>query len=51
MLADAAPSGGGANTTFTSTTTGATLTLDGVTVAQLTALTQVQANADFLFHA
>lgn len=52
MLGEAAPSGAGnINTTFTSATTGDKLTLDGVTVAQLTALTPSQANADFLFHA
>ncbi len=52
MLGDAAPSGvGGANTTFTSTTTGDKLTLDGVTVAQLQALTPIQASLDFKFHA
>ena len=50
MLAHAAPSGGGANTTFTSTTTGDKLTLDGVTLAQLQGLTPGQAGADFLFH-
>jgi hypothetical protein len=52
MLGDAEASGtGGVNTTFTSTTTGDKLTLDGVTVAQLRALTTTQANADFMFHA
>ena len=51
MLGSAAASGGGANTTFTSATTGDRLTLDGVTVAQLTALTPAQAAADFKFHA
>ena len=52
LLGSASASGaGGANTTFTSATTGDRLTLDGVTVAQLSALTPAQANADFLFHA
>jgi hypothetical protein len=48
MLGDAATSGaGGVNTTFISTTTGDKLTLDDVTVAQLTALTPTQTAADF----
>ena len=51
MLGDAAASGpGGANTAFTSTTTGDKLILDGVTLAQLHALTPTQAAADFKFH-
>ena len=51
MLGDASPSGvGGVNTTFTSTTTGDKLTLDGVTLTQLQGLTMTQAQTDFLFH-
>jgi hypothetical protein len=47
LVGDASASGaGGVNTTFTSTTTGDKLTLDGVTVSQISAM-----SADFQFHA